>query len=358
MIGVNDNKKDSKIVYDPNGIIRDEFKPVDKKEILDDSVKENIQIPLEVFLNKKKELEPSFTIRLPSVGKVGYDEIVKLKPLYTKHQKIIAKTPYFSRLPVYIDILRDRVENSKGFPINPLQLTKDDFNFILALYQISLSPEIKFSVTCGNCESETEITINIEKDLEMDSLKVDDIYLSEIIYDNVKVTFEIPRVDHLLSIYEYLMKDPKQLTQSEMRIHEMAFCLKEVILLDEQTIIAFQNIEEKIKFINEIEADEAIKLENCFEKFHHGISTEFHFKCPKCEHKEDLNLPIETEFDFFQLNEVEKLESILETQFLLAKTAGIDLSDSDILDPTTRNILLKIVNDFYQKIEEARRKTT
>lgn len=357
MISVNDKNKKEKIVVDPNNVIgsTEQFKPVNEEEILNKQATENLQIPLDIFLNKKKELEPVFTIRLPSIGKAGYEEIVKLKPLYTKHQKIIAKTPYFSRLPVYIDILRDRVETSKGFPVDILRLTKDDFNFILALYQISLSPTIDFIVTCGKCEFENNISINIENDLEMNSLDVPDIYLSEIIYNNVKVTLEIPRVDHLLSIYEYLMKSPKQLTQSEMRLHELAFCLKEVFLQEEQTIIAFQNVEEKIRFINELEVDEALKLEALFERFSHGINPKYNFVCSKCGHTEEIDLPLETEFDFFQLNEVEKLESILETQFLLAKTAGIDLSDSDLLDPTTRNLLLKIVNDFYQKIDEARR---
>lgn len=337
------------------------------KEMSKNKIAVQKELSLNDFLDHLKGVEPSTTVRLPSMGKLGYGDIITIKPILTKHQKTISMTPQFSRLPVYINIMNDRVKDVKGFPVNILNLSKNDFDFILFLFQVSLDPNVQFTIKCGECGVENTVKVNIDEDLEKKGLDLEnpkylfhetDGVLQNIcncLNDEFQVSFETLRVTHLLDIYERLIRDSKKLSSSEIRMLEMAYTIKECKHIPTDSIIKFDSIEEKIKFLEEIPSNEAIKLEETFEAFEHGISHEYSFKCEKCGFSETITLPLSTEFDFFNLDEIENLENILESQFILSKVSGIDLTASDAVSPQTREMLLKIINSFYEQINALRK---
>ncbi|MHA2019592.1 MAG: hypothetical protein ACTSXY_15095 [Promethearchaeota archaeon] len=338
------------------------------KKMKAEDLKVQKELSLNDFLDHLKGIEPSTTVKLPSMGKLGYGDVIVMKPILTKHQKTISMTPQFSRLPVFINIMNDRVKDVKGFPIDILNLSKNDFDFILFLFQVSLDPIVQFTVQCGECGAENTIKVDIDKDLEKSGLEIENSDYSfhvvngilqnsrKCLNGEVEINFEALRVHHLLDIYERLIRDNKKLSMSEMRLLEMAYTLKKCTHISSGSTLKFDSIEEKIKFLEEIPSNEATILEETFEAFEHGINPNFKFKCSKCEFEEKITLPLSTDFDFFNLDEIEQLESILESQFILSKVSGIDLTASDAVSPQTREILLKIVNSFYEQVNAIRNK--
>tara|TARA_R100001509_G_scaffold43822_4_gene23762 strand:- start:1946 stop:2701 length:756 start_codon:yes stop_codon:yes gene_type:complete len=226
-------------------------------------------------LFKDYQNEPVTITNLPSKGKFysGYQGI-ELKPLtFLDEQKIL------SSKGANVDIVSKLLEKTvEGVDIEEL-LSMDKMFLLMKVRELSYGDKYDFNITCPNCTSEIQTSLNLSENLNMTQVPDDLSDPREIMLPRLKVKAEVrfPR-----SREEVLLSSPEEVYKNMYRF---------VVSVDDNPDPVFISKALKRMHIQDVKT---IMAE--LNKGEYGVNPRFIFECPECSHTETMAIPMDVNF--------------------------------------------------------------
>jgi hypothetical protein len=214
-------------------------------------------------------------VDLPSKGKFYTDfEEIKISPLKFLDEQLI-----LSGKGIQKDIVTELLEKTvDGIDVSEILLMDKNY-LLMKLREASYGDDYEFSVVCRNCNHESRSKIKLSKQLNMTQIPDD---------------FEEPRKVKLPKLgVDIVIRLPRN--REEKYLGDMETIYKNlyrfVVSLNGNTDPVFIS-----KAIDMMEIADVKKIYKEVNNTHYGIDPRFVFKCGKCEHKETLAVPIDSDF--------------------------------------------------------------
>jgi len=245
-------------------------------------------------------ISPTELVDLPSEGKFyppGHPlrdkKEIELKYMTAKEEDILTSKSLLKK-GVAIDKMLESLLVEK---IRLDDLILGDKNaLILAARKSGYGPVYETQVTCPKCEKKTKFTFNLDE-IKNKVLVLD----SESVKTTDTGTFNItlPRTQAILEVRALTGKDEKTMTSlREQRekakvIEATSTTQMKLFIVSVNGDRSSQTIE---KFVDAMPAFDAKFLRKTFKNLSPDVDMTQHFACPQCEHEEDIEVPLTTEF--------------------------------------------------------------
>jgi len=219
---------------------------------------------------KKIDL-PSRCLVYPGVA----PEDIKIRTFKGKDEKFIASLNYENLERKFADLLRNVLQG-----IAPEELTVGDRFYVLVWETInSYTPEVDIEIICKNCFQRIVTSIDLSQ-LEVAELP-----------DNFQEPYSITLSDgSVVSLRLFRVKDEIQIADYEKRNPNSWLYRYALSLIDDRPI------QEKIDYLENLEAKDLAKIRAFHDKFYHGPIMESKYVCPKCQAEEVVDCPFRLEW--------------------------------------------------------------
>jgi hypothetical protein len=223
-------------------------------------------------------------LTLPSRGKLGYPEVVSIKPYRVREEKYIAAITSERFNEMTLKVLSSVIETE----INIEDLSLSDRNYILLWERVnSYYPELESTVKCPNCGRKSTTVINLEG-LPVTSIPPN--------YEE-PVTITLPDSGdsigcRLLRIRDEMNIDKYLSTSKDPEIDDWVVRYAASIVKED-----LKSLGEKIMYCDGLSSKDFMEIRSFQNKYFHGVDNKVTFTCKKCG--ESSNVPIPFNLDFF-----------------------------------------------------------
>lgn len=215
---------------------------------------------------------PKYKVIIPSTGKVAF-----FRPFFVKEQKILMMALESKDVEQIVRATNDTIASCiEGVDIKTLATFDVDYIF-LQIRAKSVGETSNITVLCSECDSQKEITLNLEEininvDQNPTEIKLNDKYTLKLRY---------PKYEDIIKMM--IQPDLKNVG----RLFQTALCSLDSLLTEDERISFDEEPEEELlKFFDGLNSEQFEKIM----EFVNNIPTlkkNIKFKCQSCEHDND-----------------------------------------------------------------------
>ncbi len=225
----------------------------------------------------KLNASPKYEMVIPSSK-----ETVRFRPFLIKEEKNMLIAAESGKTANILNALMDTLKACIDTDINEKKLATFDVEYMfLQLRSKSVGETAKIGVQCPQCETQNELSVNLE---ELD-LSVPEINKTIELTDNIKVELDWPSYSDLLSAGV----DTDSFSSTEQLFKMIQYCFKTVITDEERINLKEVSNEELTEFIDSLNAEQFIKIREFIEKIPR-LQKEYTIECKSCGHKDTNTL--------------------------------------------------------------------
>jgi len=219
---------------------------------------------------------PSYEMEIPSINKK-----VRYRPFLVKEQKSLMLASESNDQKVMLRAILDTFDNcvEGDYPKNKLTSFDVEYMF-LQMRAKSVGETAEVIVKCTECGKDNPIAINVE-DIKIEVPEQD---FKVQITDDITVELCYPTY---LDMIESGLSGTEESSTADVAFKVLSNCLLAVETPDERIIMKEQTSEEVTEFIESMNQDQFIKIQNFISEIP-SLKHTAKFTCKHCEHKNEM----------------------------------------------------------------------
>lgn len=220
---------------------------------------------------------PKYKVTIPSMKRDVF-----YRPFYVKEQKILLMAMESQDQELILKAMVDTITSCLEEDINPNSLTIFDVEYIFTkIRSKSAGESADIILSCKECSTDNEISINLEEIPTPEVTNIEDIVLN----DKYTLKLRYPKYNHML---ESIQKEEK-VTATSLILDLAMASLDKLLTEDEAITFDDETEEEKTQFLDNLNGDQFKKIMAFVEDLP-KLSKDVKFKCEKCKHDNEYTL--------------------------------------------------------------------
>ena len=221
---------------------------------------------------------PYYSITIPSTG-----QETRYRPYLVKEEKVLLIALESSDIKQIAAATTDLIKSCVETDINLDKLTTFDIEYLfINIRSKAVGESIKVNFMCSKCDTENEVTVNLDKIAVPISKEMDRMIN---LTDDVRV--EMQHLSYKESTNNSIISTPE--TYAEYMFETVLRSMYKIYTEEEQFIVEDENDESVIEFINSLTSEQFSKLRE-FVDSAPQVSSDVNFTCTECSEFNEYTL--------------------------------------------------------------------